>query len=213
MVRLASPLRFAATGASEQQQRTTDAGSCHLMVTTRLPREFHTKSKICYTDMHGFECRHQHDSRLMPIGRVSMIPRSSFKTFFRNGKRRLTKFCSGSALVLVLLHPSCRANFNDDGVPSGPIFSSPTPDISIPYACYTPGTIITITKHNPSSNPGLDWIYVPDDGDWWDFMPDSEYRYKAPEKSGSYELRFYWDDAEDNNWKSRLTFHVSDVCD
>lgn len=93
-----------------------------------------------------------------------------------------------------------------------PVFSSPTPDISIPADCFAPNEDIIITKHNPSSNPSMDWIWVPDDKDWWTYMPNSEYQYQAPEKTGSYELKFYWNDAGDKDTRSSLTFQVSNSC-
>ena len=93
-----------------------------------------------------------------------------------------------------------------------PVFSSPTPDISIPAACFAPDEDILITKRHPSFFPTLDWVWVPDDKDWWSRMPKSKLLYQAPEKKGSYEMKFYWCDAADENWRSRLTFQVSDSC-
>ena len=92
------------------------------------------------------------------------------------------------------------------------VFSSPTPDISIPAACFAPDQDILITKHNPSFLPTLDWVWVEDDKDWWSRMPKSTLLYQAPEKKGTYEMKFYWYDQYDEYWKSRLTFEVSDRC-
>jgi len=92
------------------------------------------------------------------------------------------------------------------------VFSSPTPDISIPAACFAPDQDILINKHNPSFLPTLDWVWVEDDKDWWSRMPKSTLLYQAPEKKGTYEMKFYWYDQYDEYWKSRLTFEVSDRC-
>jgi hypothetical protein len=93
-----------------------------------------------------------------------------------------------------------------------PVFSSPTPDISIPARCFAPNEIIVITKHKPSNNPSMDWIWVPDDNDWWTYMPDSKYSYQAPDKVRTYDLKFYWNDAEDKDCRSSLVFEVSHYC-
>lgn len=147
-----------------------------------------------------------------------MICLHNLKKTLNEDKGIIKKPIFVTALFLIILH-GCNADFEEDSETDihgnhepGRVFASPTPDISIPKGCFAPNAVIVITKHNPSSNPSKDWIWVPEDGDWWVYMPQSEYLYDAPEQSGSYELRFYWNDGEDKDWRSRLTFQVSASC-
>ena len=115
---------------------------------------------------------------------------------------------------------------------SAPVLDTARPLFAMANVLYESGLCLTSNlakavpndwgEIKPTDKPSLmiddfsqgceDWIWVPDDGDWWAYMPDSQYRYEAPKKSGEYELRFYWDDAGDKDWRSKLTFHVDEGC-